>query len=411
MAAALRPVDEALADMLARAPAPPAVERVALIDAPGRVLAVDQVSTIAVPAFDNSAMDGYAIRFRDLDPDAGSTALRVTQRIAAGALGAALQPGTAARIFTGAPLPPGADTVVMQEDAALVDGAIGVAAPVRPGQHVRRAGQDIAEGGVVVAAGRCLKPQDIGVLASVGITHVPVYRCLKVAVMSTGDELVEPGQPLQPGQIYNSNRYLLTALLRALGCEVIDGGIVADSLANTCEQLQRLAEQADVIVSSGGVSVGEEDHVKAAVETLGELALWKLNIKPGKPVAFGHIAASRASVPFIGLPGNPSSVFVTYAIVARPYLTACQGRSGGDSAPNSLQVAAGFEWTRAGSRQEYLRARVERASQGPVVTLYPNQSSGVLLSTSWANALVVLPPNTRVSRGDPVTVLMLSELV
>jgi molybdopterin molybdotransferase len=410
----LMPVADALSAILAAAQPLAAVETVPLLQALGRVLAADQRSTLDVPPCDNSAMDGYAVRVVDLADD--NAVLPVSQRIPAGTMGGPLAAGTAARIFTGAAIPPGADSVVMQEDVELLEGsaitgsvikagAIKVCCEIRPGQHIRPQGQDIATGSVVVKQGKRLKPQDIGLLASIGVTAVPVFRRLKVAILSTGDELVEPGQPLAAGQIYNSNRYTLSALLTAMGCEVIDGGIVADDFERTCQQLQRLAGEADIILSSGGVSVGEEDHVKAAVESLGELTLWKLNIKPGKPLAFGTVAGK----PFFGLPGNPSSVFVTFCVLARPYLLKAQGQS--DVEPVISQCKADFDWSRAGSRQEYLRARVVAGEQGSCVSLYDNQSSGVLASASWANALVILPPGITVAKGDNVQIILLSELV
>ncbi|WP_235015546.1 gephyrin-like molybdotransferase Glp [Oceanicoccus sp. KOV_DT_Chl] len=325
----LMPVEEALTKIIASAQPLAEFESVSLLLALGRVLAEDQRSTIDVPPCDNSAMDGYAFCFKDIaasgtarNSSNESRELVVSQRIAAGAIGKPLKAGTAARIFTGAAIPEGADTVVMQEDTNAFGEAIRIIDTVKFGQHVRPKGQDIRAGGLVMAKGRRLQPQDIGLLASIGMTSVKVYRQLKVAVLSTGDELVEPGQTLAEGQIYNSNRYTLTALLTAMGCEVLDGGIVADDFERTCQQLKQLSSQADVIISSGGVSVGEEDHVKAAVESLGELALWKLNIKPGKPLAFGTVNGT----PFFGLPGNPSSVFVTFCLLAKPYLLAAMGR-------------------------------------------------------------------------------------
>ena len=399
----LMPVDDALAAILANVQPVVEVEVVPVLQALGRVLAADQRSTINVPPCDNSAMDGYALCYADLEL-ASAKELLVAQRIPAGHMGVALKSGTAARIFTGAAIPPNADTVVMQEDTERQGEVVRIVADLKCGQHIRPKGQDIAAGSVVVAKGKRLQPQDIGLLASIGATEVAVFKRLKVAVLSTGDELVEPGETLAEGQIYNSNRYTLSALLLALGCEVVDGGIVADDFDHTCTQLRAAASDADLIISSGGVSVGEEDHVKAAVESLGELALWKLNIKPGKPLAFGTVSAT----PFFGLPGNPSSVFVTFCLLARPYLLACQGQS--EVAPIITNATASFDWLRAGSRQEYLRGKLHFDGQA-VVDLYPNQSSGVLASASWANALVVLPPNTTVAKGDVVQVILLSELV
>jgi molybdopterin molybdotransferase len=292
----------------------------------------------------------------------------------------------------------------MQEDIERHGEAVRVVANLKYGQNIRPQGQDVAVGSLVVAKGKRLQAQDIGLLASIGAVEVAVFRRLKVAVISTGDELVEPGEVLPEGQIYNSNRYTLSALLLALGCEVIDGGIVADDFDITCSQLESVSSKADLIISSGGVSVGEEDHVKAAVESLGELSLWKLNIKPGKPLAFGTVSGT----PFFGLPGNPSSVFVTFCLLARPYLLAYQGQL--EVAPVVTNSIANFDWLRAGSRQEYLRSKV-RFDERSVVDLYHNQSSGILASASWANALVVLPPKTTVVKGDVVQVILLSELV
>lgn len=400
----LMPVDEALEKILSHAKLVKELESVPLMQALGRVLAVDQQSSINVPPCDNSAMDGYAIRYQDLA--ANNNTLVISQRIPAGQMGSDLLPGTAARIFTGAAIPPLADTVVMQEDVTLVgDDAIHVAFDMTLGSHIRPRGQDIAEGSVILRRGRRLKAQDIGLLASIGVTEVPVYRRLKVAVLSTGDELVEPGEPLSEGQIYNSNRYTLSALLIALGCDVVDAGIVEDDFGATCETLRKAASEVDLIISSGGVSVGEEDHVKVAVESLGQLTLWKLNMKPGKPVAFGRVA----STPFLGLPGNPSSVFVTFGVIARSYVLSCQGQT--DVMPVITEVSADFDWLKVGSRQEYLRAKVSYSSGVPVASLYGNQSSGVLASTSWANALLVLKPGEVISAGDRVQVIVLSELV
>jgi molybdopterin molybdotransferase len=284
-------------------------------------------------------------------------------------------------------------------DTVSISGAVGV------GQHIRRRGQDIAAGDTILSAGRRLRPQDLGLAASVGVAAVDVYRPLRVAILSTGDELLEPGAGTPgPGQLYNSNRYTLSGLLDGLGMTVVDGGIVPDDPRATRAALSRAAEQADVIVSSGGVSVGEEDHVKAAVETLGELALWKLAIKPGKPLAFGRVGET----PFLGLPGNPSSVFVTFCLVARPFLLKRQGAS--DPVPVSLSARAAFTVDRPGSRQEYLRATVSMAADGPRVTAFPNQSSGVLSSVSHSNALAVVPPGTMIAEGDPVEVLLLDLL-
>lgn len=395
-------VDDAIEQILARATVLTEVETLPILGAFGRVLATDLYASFDVPPCDNSAMDGYALCYEDAD----GSPLPISQRIVAGSVAEPLKPGTAARIFTGAPIPINADTVVIQENTRLIDGRLElVESVVTRGQHIRPKGQDIAKGALVIAAGTRLKPQDIGVLASVGICSVPVYRPLSVAVLSTGDELVEPGEPLTPGKIYNSNRYMLSAMLTALGCDVVDGGIVADDFDATCHQLGLLAAETDLIISSGGVSVGEEDHVKNAVESLGALDLWKLNIKPGKPVAFGRVN----DTPFFGLPGNPASSFVTFCLLARPYLLRSMGQQ--VVMPSIVLAAANFEHAKAGTRQEYLRAQVSYQNTSVIVDRYSNQSSGVLLSTSWANALIIIPPGHTFEKGDLLQVIMLSELL
>lgn len=393
----LTSLSDALATLLAAAPAPPPVQACPLLAARGRVLAAAVRSSIDVPADDNSAMDGYALRAAD----AGRT-LPVSQRIAAGKPGEPLQPGTAARIFTGATLPPGADAVAMQEDCALRDGEVSVPSALSTGENVRPRGQDIAAGAEVLSAGRRLRPQDLGLLASIGLSAATVYRRLRVAVLSTGDELVEPGSgPLAPGQLYNSNRYTLAAALAELGMDCVDGGIIADQPEATREALQRAAAAADVVLTSGGVSVGEEDHVRAQVEQLGALSLWKLAIKPGKPLAFGRIGET----PFIGLPGNPTSVYVTFNLVARPFLLKMQGAT--ELAPTTLSASAGFSVGRPGGRDDYLRVQLERTPQGLVAHRFGNQSSGVLSSVCYSEALAIIPAGATVAAGDRVDILML----
>ena len=376
------------------------VEEVDTMFAAGRVLAVDQRSAIDQPPMDNSGMDGYALRAADV-PVAG-TRLPVSQRIPAGSVGHELTPGTAARIFTGAPLPPGADTVVMQELCEPAGDEVAVNTVPRLGEAVRRMGEDIARGALVLPAGLRLTPQAVALAAAVGLARLPVHRRVKVAVFSTGSELVMPGEPLPPGGIYNSNRYLLRGLLAGLGCEVEDFGIVPDRLDATREVLRRAAEGHDLILTSGGVSVGEEDHVKPAVEAEGSLDLWKIAMKPGKPLAYGRVHGAA----FIGLPGNPVSSFVTFLLMVRPFLLATQGAS--EVAPASMKLRADFDWPRPDRRREFLRARMN--AQGGV-ELFANQGSAALESTVWANGLVDIPADTVIARGETVRFLPYGDLL
>lgn len=403
--ASLLSVDEALDFLLSQAHPVEAVEDALTLDALGRVLAVTQVSNISVPPLDNSAMDGYAVRAADLN-QSGDTRLPVTQRIPAGSVGSPLLPQSAARIFTGAPIPPGADAVVMQEDTTQTDDVVTIHHAVPSGHNIRRAGEDIAPGSTILQAGTRLGPQHLGLAASIGLARLPVYRKLKIATFFTGDEIIMPGQTLAPGQIYNSNRFTLNGLLHSMGFDVVDLGIVPDDLEATVSVLARAASQADVILTSGGVSVGEEDHVKAAVERLGEIAMWRISMKPGKPLAFGRI--ENAS--FIGLPGNPVSVFVTFCIFARPFLLRAQGVM--DIAPQGFWVEAAFDWPRPDRRREYLRARPVRGEVGVTrVEIYPHQGSGVLTSTVWGEGLIDVPAGTTIARGDRVWFIPFSELL
>jgi molybdopterin molybdotransferase len=400
----LKTYDEALELLLEHARAPSVTETLPLRQALGRVLAKSVSSRIDVPSWDNSAMDGYALRAADA-PVAGSR-LPVSQRIPAGSEARPLAQGSAARIFTGAPLPPGADTVVMQEVCRADGETVEFCETVEPGRNIRHRGEDIHRGAVVVRAGTRLKAQHLGLAASVGIGEVSTYRRLKVALFATGDELVMPGQPLAPGQIYNSNLFTARALLEGLGCEVIELGIVEDTLAATKEALTNGAEQADLILASGGVSVGEEDHVKPAVEQLGSLEMWKLAIRPGKPLAFGRIGKSY----FLGSPGNPVSLYVTFILFARPFILAMQGAN--ECLPTAIRTVADFDWPSPDERREFHRARLERNPDGrEVVHIYPSRSSAVLSSVAWANGLVVIPENHRVRPGDPVEFIPFSELL
>ncbi len=358
----------------------------------GRVLAADVVSAIDVPPADNSAMDGYALRRADWV--AADQALPVSQRITAGSPPAPLEPGTAARIFTGAETPAGADVVVMQERCRAEAGRVFINAVGEAGANIRPKGQDISRGATVLHKGQRLRAQDLGLVASLGMARIEVRRRLKVAIISTGEELVEPGSPLKPGQIYNSNRYMLQALLEGWGFEVVDFGITADDPKIISGILSEASREADVIMTTGGVSVGEEDHVKAVVEALGHIDLWRVAIKPGKPFAFGDVLGT----PFLGLPGNPVSALVTALVIARPFLFDCQGVSHCEIVP--LRETALFD--KNGSfRQEYLRAR--RTADG--VEMFEQQSSGVLYSTSWGDGFVVQKPAEDIRKGDRVDVI------
>ena len=404
-ASELTPIEAACDYLLSQARTVTGIERVACEDALGRVLAEPQSATVDVPPRDNSAMDGYAVNTADLDAS-GQTRLRVTQRIPAGRAGTLLQRGSAARIFTGAPVPAGADAVVIQERCAQHGEWVSFPGSVEPGANIRRAGEDLRHGEQVLAAGVRLRAQHLGLLASVGIGKLPVYRRLRVATFTSGDELVMPGGELGPGQIYNSNRYTFAGLLSGLGCEVIDLGMVPDTFEATCEALRRGAREADLVLASGGVSVGEEDHVKPAVEKLGSLKLWRIAVRPGKPLAFGSLDGT----PFIGSPGNPVSLFVTFCLFARPFILRMQGVE--EVMPLSVPVPSGFDWPRPDKRREYVRARLERDPSGrPVLRVFPSRSSGVLSSVAWANGLAVIAEGQTLKAGDPVEFLPMSELL
>ncbi len=395
----LMPVEEALARLLALAEAAPIrdTESVLLAASEGRVLAHDLISSLDLPPWPNSAMDGYALNVADWSGEP----LTVSQRIFAGAAPEPLAPGTCARIFTGAPMPAGADCVEMQENAQVqADGRVVFTHALRTGQNIRPQGQETTVGEVVLPAGTRLGPIEQGLAASLGCAALDVIRRVKVAVLSTGDELIEPGQPLGPGQIYNSNRVLLCSWLTRLGCEVVDGGILPDDLPATRQRLGELGA-VDLILSTGGVSVGEADFLGIALREEGELALWKLAIKPGKPLTCGHFRG----VPVIGLPGNPASTLVTFALLARPYLLRLQGVQAVE--PLKFQVPAGFVWPKPGNRREYLRARLE---QGRAV-IYKNQSSGVLRSAAWAEGLVEVLEERTLVEGDWVGFIPLSEVL
>ena len=438
----LTPLDDALADLLAHARPLTGSETVSTFDADGRVLAQDCVSALQVPPQDNSSMDGYAVRSAEVADE--GIVMPVSQRIAAGAQPQPLAPGSAARIFTGAQVPQGADAIVMQEDCELVGGQVAAEPAVQqvvrinrvpaPGQWIRRAGEDVTRGAVVLTRGQRLGPADIGLAANIGMDQLQVARRPRVALFSTGDELVMPGavppEQMKPGTIYNSNRFFLRALLQRLGCELTDLGVVPDRRDATVEALRGAALRHDLILTSGGVSVGEEDHIKPAVESLGRLDFWQIAMKPGKPFAYGSIArhanprdaqdvaalaptlarqaaegATNDRCHFIGLPGNPVSSFVTFVLLVRPFVLKLQGAT--RVAVTGALMTAHFDW-RGDKRREFLRVR--RNADGGL-DLFPNQSSGVLTSASWADGLVDNPAGRAIARGDAVRFIPLAELL
>jgi molybdopterin molybdotransferase len=390
-------------------------EMVAMQAALGRVLAENVNSLVDVPPLDNTSMDGYAVRTADIQ-NPGSI-LTIAQRIPAGSMGKQLEPGTAARIFTGAPVPQGADAVVMQEDCTTPEGStdqvqVNIAPAV--GQWIRKRGEDLRTGKTALTAGTFLRPQELGVAASAGLTHLNVKCRVKVAAFFTGDELSLPGEPLKPGGIYNSNRDTLLACIKSLGCEATDLGIVPDNLNSTREALRKASKDHDLIITSGGVSVGEEDHIKPAVTAEGRLDLWQIAIKPGKPLAFGAVrksdapsnGAGQAETWFIGLPGNPVSSFVTFLLFVRPFILKLQGRD--DGRVQSYPMRADFDWLKADRRNEFLRVKIN--AQGGL-DLFPNQSSGVLTSASWGDGLVDCPPGQAFQSGDMVKYIPFNTLL
>lgn len=400
----LMPIDDALKMLLDNANPINETERLPLTEAQGRILAQDLLSSINVPPHDNSAMDGYAVRSADL-AKAEEALLPVSQRIAAGQMGSELQAGTAARIFTGAPIPSGADAVVMQEVCTPEGDGVKITGPIPVGKNLRKAGEDIQVGDNILKTGTKLKPQDIGLAASVGLAEISVFKRLRVGIFFTGDELREPGEALEAGQIYNSNRHTMRGMLENLNCEIIDLGTIEDTLEATKAAMLKAASKSDLVMTSGGVSVGEEDYIRIALEELGQLDMWRINIKPGKPLAFGKVGNTS----FLGMPGNPVSVFATFCIFARPFILKKQGAN--ETKASTFRVPAAFEWSKAGKRHEYVRARVEPDENGrPVIVLYPHQGSGVLTSTSWANGLAVIPADTTVEPEDIIEFMPFSEL-
>ncbi len=396
--------DTALQRLLDAAHPVTETETVSILDALGRTAAEDVVSTIDVPGHDNSAMDGYAVRSADIT--AAGTVLRVTQRIAAGSTGLPVEAGTAARIFTGAPIPVGADAVVMQENCVLDGDSVIINQTVEPGLNIRPQGNDMAVGQTAIEAGTRIGPAQMSLAAGVGVDQLAVFRRLRAAILYTGDEIIEPGRPLQPGQIYNSNRYALRGLLQALGIDVTVDQHVEDDFEATRAAFLNASKQADLIISSGGVSVGGEDHVKPAIEAEGKLDLWKIAMKPGKPLAFGSIGDATV----FGLPGNPVSVFVTFLLFVRPYLLKTQGCS--DYLAEPIPVKAGFDWNKPGIRREFARARVSVSNDnGLEAKLFPRMGSDVSSSIAWANGVVIIPEHQTVSAGDMIDFVGFPELL
>ena len=403
--------EQALEHLLSHARAVSETERVAMQAALGRVLAEDVNSLVDVPPLDNTSMDGYAVRTADITKE--GAVLKVNQRIPAGSVGKSLEAGCAARIFTGAPIPPNADAIIIQEDTTLIEGhadQVQVNYIPKLGQWIRRRGEDLSGGKVALQAGTFLRPQELGVAASAGLTHLNVKRRVRVAAFFTGDELALPGEPLKPGGIYNSNRDTLLACLRSLGCDATDLGIIPDRLDATREALRKASKDHDLIITSGGVSVGEEDHIKPAVTAEGRLDLWQIAIKPGKPLAFGAVRkaeqAESGEAWFIGLPGNPVSSFVTFLLFVRPFILKLQGRDSGSMTAYSMR--ADFNWPKADRRNEFLRVRVN--SQGGL-DLFPNQSSGVLTSASWGDGLIDCPAGQAFEAGSMVKYIPFSALL
>ena len=402
----LMSADDALSFLIDSACITAMTEAVSLDDSLGRILASDIHSTINVPGFDNSAMDGYTIALNDNQVAQENLSFDVVDRIAAGSTGNDLKVGNAARIFTGAPIPNGANTVVMQEECTLSEdkSQITVRRDINLNENIRPTGNDILKDNVILSSGRQIKPQDISLAASVGVGELVVFKKIKVGVFFTGDELVEPGNPLTPGKIYNSNRYALVALLKQVGCDVINLGNIEDKLDATCEALEALESQCDLIMTTGGVSVGEEDHVKPAVEKLGELNLWKIRMKPGKPLAYGKVKQT----PFIGLPGNPVSSFVTFCIFSLPFIKKMQGNSNYES--KILKVKTNFDCKRAKPRREYARVRIDHSTETPLANLFPKQGSDVMSSVVWADGIVEIPENTTFETGTILNYYSMSEL-
>ncbi|MCP4077764.1 MAG: molybdopterin molybdotransferase MoeA [Gammaproteobacteria bacterium] len=401
----LIPYDQALENLLSFANNVENTDIVSLTEALNRTLAEDLKSAINVPPAANSAMDGYAIRLDDVK-SGETTTLKVSQRIPAGEIGEPVAAGTAARIFTGAVVPADADVVIMQEQVEAAGDNMSFDADVKRWQNIRAAGEDISEGQTILQKGTRLRAQDLGLAASIGTSHFEVTRKVRVGIFFTGDELIEPGKPLEPGKIYDSNRYTLTGLLQNMGCEIVDLGIVGDTFEQTTKAIMEATETTDLVITSGGVSVGEEDHVRIALEKLGELHMWRLKIKPGKPLAFGIVNDTA----FMGLPGNPVSAFATFCLFVAPFIKKLQGRT--KIYTESTQVMANFEWPKPDRRREFTRAKITRNNNNQLqASLYPNQGSGVLMSTSWADGFVDIAEDTTVTSGDQVNYMSFKDIL
>lgn len=403
----LLPVEDALKLVAARIPPISETETVGLIDADGRFLAADVIAPVDLPVFDNSAVDGYAVSYADLHAG-GPTVLPISARVAAGqAASEPLAGKSAVRIFTGAPMPPGTDTVFMQEDVVVDDdGRVELPQGLKLGANRRPKGEDIAAGSVAAPAGRRLEPRDIALLAALGVTSVEVRRRPRVAVFSTGNELRDPGQALGAAAIYDSNRFSLQVMLKRAGCEVFDLGILPDDRDTTAARLEEASREHDLIVTSGGVSTGEEDHVRAAIAASGSMVFWRLGIKPGRPLAMGVINGT----PLIGLPGNPVAVFVTFAHVLRPLVVAL---SGGKPSPlAAMTVFAGFDYRKKAGRREYVRVSLEQHDGKTIAQKYPVDGAGVLTSLTRTDGMVELPEScTEIRRGDPIAFYAYGQLI
>ncbi|UQB42357.1 molybdopterin molybdotransferase MoeA [Thiomicrospira microaerophila] len=397
----MKTVNQAIEYLIAQASKTQLTESRSLANALGCVLAKPVVSAVNVPPHDNSMMDGYAVNTAEIQI---GRSMAVSQRIPAGTQPEPLAAASVARIFTGAPIPSGADAVIMQEQAEITEQGVCFQQMPKSGESIRRCGEDIAVGAEILSSGHQLRPQDLALIASVGQAAVEVYKPLTLVTLTTGDELLQPGQAPQPGKIYNSNHTNLMTLVTQLGFNWVDMGQVEDTLKATQAALSKAAQLGDVIITTGGVSVGEEDHLKPAVEALGKLDMWQVKMKPGKPLAFGEVMGK----PFIGLPGNPVSAFTTFNLFARPFLLAMQGVT--DLMPPSVWLTADFDWPNPGFRREFVRARIENRDQTSYAQIYPNQGSGVLTSTVWAAGLVVIPEDQVIKKGDRVEYISFNDL-